>query len=186
MDLRKKGADFPKITDLIVEERATDSADAADATDTTIHARLRLKKLLNQGFYPKNLLFAHHNDKDLTKDELMIRLKELRIAFLSADMDKYRKIFKNRTYWYYIPLLCLDMDTGLTESHENQTNCTTLSFSYESPMENPMPLLAGLLYEFCFPISIKISAFESSGNLGKIAESIKIDPNKKDLLAGEQ
>ena len=139
----------------------------------------QLLHLLTQGFYPKALFSELYdiNSGNCPLNDLIHAMKASRVIFLSVDMDGYRKIFKNKSFWYFIPALCCkisaDGDVPFVQRCRDWINIELKLL--QNPTTDPFPWLLGLLFEFCFPANIIMSPKICKSNIKEVEMRIDVD-----------
>ena len=161
-------------------------------------AKQQLLDLLNEGFIPKLFLSKFLNkteQNDASSDasfcQLICDLKQQRLIFSASNRDKYFKIFGKREkliFWYYIPLFrqkmmkCNKSDT-LNNPGIPSTEKTSITLNYSiMKVGLAMPLLVGILYEFCYNRNVTRSVTVAVANIGNIeirVEILPLFPNKE-------
>ena len=149
-------------------------------------AKEQLLDLVNEGLIPKLFLSKLLNKTEQTDAssnafcKLIFDLKQQRLIFAASNQDKYGQIFGKREkliFWYYIPSFDTLNNPGILSTEKTSIN---LNYSIMK-VGLAMPLLVGILYEFCYPLVTRSAtvAVANTGNIEIRIEVLPLFPNKE-------
>ena len=150
--------------------------------------------LLKQGLFPEVLLTKLHIHLEEQQihigqfDDIIDEMMEERVAFAAKNMDLSHDIFEEKTDWWYIPELCVNLatspdlvaDNKPTYSQEDIRIKLNYSYSKEYTSETKlMALLLGLLYELGNADNLKTSPSFSMVTVHNVEMRTEIHSHKR-------